>query len=618
MHECEDVANGSIVAPWRTDKYNSLAAHGMRARTARSIPFHRGWRVLDTPRTHDDPAFVREQSVRPERDRPTISEHATAIIVVVVCMVAGLILRWLLATRSGLWRDEALFLSVVQLPTTSDMLDFLRNHESHPPLFYLVMRVWLAAFGGSDTVAMALPILIGVAQIPLLYYVGKRLSGTATGLIAAALGAFSPLLAEFSAEVRPYSLLPLLTLLSAYLLYQALADGRARTWTGYALVTLALVYTHNWAWLPVAAEWLIVFFFLIRSRQVPRSRMLAFILAVVGVVAGYSPWAPVLLQQSRHAGYPADASLAMHATELLPVTLFGARYPYGQAVAAAMLLLVTGGILYGRRQMASKQAPAMPPTPSVLLPLLLLGGVPVVTYVLAALCDIWKAMLFAHCLAIVTPCAIVVTAHLLRSQPWLPVTAPRGRQIAVWGATLLLLAVYIAANADVLRYGRSNAREVARGVAVRARPDDLIVVVPDYLASSFNHYYPLPNPEICFPEPYRVAAVPFNDVEARMRDPAAIQAMVTALLQCRASGRRVWYITNRELITHEVREGFTLPPPGPGSQSLVVINRVNQVRRAIVEVMGRPNPDVVTTDPKNLNDHQECLCAYLFDRSGKK
>jgi uncharacterized membrane protein len=141
-------------------------------------------------------------------------------VLVAAVTLFALVLRALFAARSGLWRDEALFLFVAQLPSWGAMLDFLRFHESHPPLFYALMRAWLAVAGSSDAAALVPPVLFGTLLAPCLYAVGARVFSRRTGMIAALLAAVAPLLVEYSAQVRPYSLLPLLCLLSTYFLWR--------------------------------------------------------------------------------------------------------------------------------------------------------------------------------------------------------------------------------------------------------------------------------------------------------------------------------------------------------------------------------------------------------------
>src|SRR5579864_7836731 len=145
---------------------------------------------------------------------------------VLILTVAAFVLRWMFATRSGLWRDEALFLSIVRFPQVSDIIAFLHYHESHPPLFYLMMRGWLRVVGDSDNSALLMTSLIGALIVPATYLCGRRVFGRPTALMAALFTAISGSLGENAGLARPYSLLPVLTLLSTYLLWPLLYDGQ--------------------------------------------------------------------------------------------------------------------------------------------------------------------------------------------------------------------------------------------------------------------------------------------------------------------------------------------------------------------------------------------------------
>jgi mannosyltransferase len=94
-----------------------------------------------------------------------------------VLFIAGLsalalAVRLVIGLRGGLWRDEALFLSVIRLPSWEAMFSFLRLHESHPPLFYVLMRLWILVFGDTDARSVIPPVIFGVVLIPAIYYVG--------------------------------------------------------------------------------------------------------------------------------------------------------------------------------------------------------------------------------------------------------------------------------------------------------------------------------------------------------------------------------------------------------------------------------------------------------------
>jgi len=59
--------------------------------------------------------------------------------------------------------------------------------EPHPPLYYMLMLGWTDLFGTS-VLALRLPsALCGIACIPMIYALGAREAGKATGLVAAAM-----------------------------------------------------------------------------------------------------------------------------------------------------------------------------------------------------------------------------------------------------------------------------------------------------------------------------------------------------------------------------------------------------------------------------------------------
>ena len=51
--------------------------------------------------------------------------------------------------------------------------------DTHPPLYFMLLRGWREAFGDTPTVARGLSVLAGVAGVPLLFLLGRELLGAA-------------------------------------------------------------------------------------------------------------------------------------------------------------------------------------------------------------------------------------------------------------------------------------------------------------------------------------------------------------------------------------------------------------------------------------------------------
>ncbi len=538
----------------------------------------------------------------------------TAILLALALLLA-VGLRLLLAARSGLWRDEALFLFVARSPTAGALLDFLRGHESHPPLFYFLMRMWLAVWGDSEAAALALPVLLGVALVPAMYLVGSRMFSRRTGLIAAALAAASPTLSLHSALVRPYSLLPLLCLLSIYFLWRGLEGGVQRAWALHAAFTLGLLLTHNWGWLVYAGQAVMAAVLIALPGGRPRMALVRpWVLAQLGVLAAYAPWIPALLFQIEHAGHgpapvsaPGAALLAFARTTLLfPGTQVDVTsentWPLSGAFAGALLLLLM--VLAFRRVLRPAGQPAGAGGQRAAL--LLLAGVPLVAVGVAIALSAKSYLLPPRCLATVVPCVLLAAAHGIASlaapaRPLVPVTA-----IAA------LVAVSLASSLAQINDIKSNARQVAEAVAAATRPTDLIVISPEWIASSFNYYYKPDNPQICYPHLGREGAVPFNDQRERFLDPEAYRRARARLEEARRAGGRGGLIMDRDhlidldnrLLDREVLPETIL------SAGFVGMIRTNQLRKHLTELYGPPDTGVVPPD-RRLGD--EIFVALLFD-----
>jgi hypothetical protein len=448
-----------------------------------------------------------------------------------------------MARRSGLWCDEAQFLWIVRMPSVAALLDFLWHHESHPPLFYLLMRIWLGIFRDSQAAALALPIMLGSALIPVSCWVGKRVFCNSTGLIAATFVAVSPELARYAGMVRPYSLLPLLCLLSTYWLWDGLSGRRVWPWAAHAMATLAMLLTHNWAWIALAAQWLVVAcWFALRRNRPTVSLLLRWVIAQFALLMAYSPWLPVLVYQSRHAGYdafPIDPLGVFAGFAELVVSL-----PAPVSVPVCMLLVVAAAWHAARRRTWLLSSGL-----TLRLSVLLFIGMPIAAYGLAAVVSIKKFLLFPQCMTTIIPCLLIAIAYGVASLSSMP------RLV-----TLVFTSIYLFFSLDELRDIKSNAREAAAVVAARAQPTDLIVVTPVWLASPFNYYYSLGNPQMNYPHEERRGAIDYNDLRARLLDPRSMAMARQRLVQARHEGRRVWLVTESGDPKSDAPESDQLPP----------------------------------------------------------
>lgn len=192
--------------------------------------------------------------------------------------------------QQSFWLDEAATLNVLH-HSFGSVFSAIVDHESTPPLYYLLAWVWSHALGYSEVAVRLLPALFGIATVAVVRSAAARVAGTRAGVIAGVLAAVNPLLVWYSQEARAYSLLALFGALSFHFAIRAVdgsADDRRELWRWGIVAALALC-THYFAVLFVAPEaaWLL-------WRRGARAR-----LPIAAVIACGLALAPLALAQRK-------------------------------------------------------------------------------------------------------------------------------------------------------------------------------------------------------------------------------------------------------------------------------------------------------------------------------
>src|SRR5437762_9547753 len=143
------------------------------------------------------------------------NSRSSALIITLLSAItaAGAVLRFHILTAKSFWFDEGASVGIARL----DWYNFVRilwRREANMTLYYLVLRGWLH-FGSGEWFIRALSALLGLATIPAVYLLGRRMFCARAGLIAAALLSMNAFHVRYSQEARSYSLTVLLCVLSS-------------------------------------------------------------------------------------------------------------------------------------------------------------------------------------------------------------------------------------------------------------------------------------------------------------------------------------------------------------------------------------------------------------------
>lgn len=300
-------------------------------------------------------------------------------------IVAGLtlvaaVLRIVHLGTEPLWQDEALTLRFAQLPVI-DLLRDLAEIDVHPPLYYLLLKVWILT-GTSEVHIRLLSLVFSTLTVPLLYATGRALGSRWAGAVAALLFATSALQVQYAQEARSYALVTFATTLALWALARLFAGGAAATsrfgaalrgrgrwrdelpWWVYVGATALALHLHSIAvFLPAAATGVAAVWWATEGRF-DRRFLVSWVAANTVVLLLWLPWLPFLFTQTvdvladtwmetpsrrsaqrilARAWAPAPGGLPL-LYALAALALFGAWSWRRRPFAAVLTLAVSGGV----------------------------------------------------------------------------------------------------------------------------------------------------------------------------------------------------------------------------------------------------------------------------------
>jgi uncharacterized membrane protein len=175
----------------------------------------------------------------------------TSILIGALVLIYVAVRVWRL-TDSCLWFDEIFGVHAAE-HSWGGMFWFVAQDLIHPPLFYVLLKVWVGIGGESLLWVRLFPVFFSVlALFPFLHLCGElKLSIRAT---AVALGflAVNGSLIKYAQEVRMYSMLLCISLFSIWFFARFFYRGK-NIWV-LTLVNVLLVHTHYFGWLIVVSE----------------------------------------------------------------------------------------------------------------------------------------------------------------------------------------------------------------------------------------------------------------------------------------------------------------------------------------------------------------------------
>src|SRR3989344_911860 len=210
-------------------------------------------------------------------------------MLIVLITILGLVMRLILANQS-FWLDEGASLMFAKLPV-NQLFEAIKT-DFHPPIFYGLLHYWLPLAGKSEWLIRLPFILLATLTIPALYLLAKEIFGSKSPvpILASLFLALNPLHIYYSQELRMYSLVTLLVVLSWYFLLR-----RKYLLTG--LLSFVGFFTFYGAIFNIISQ--TVYLLLTKEKNKPKT----FVFLVLPALIGFACWWPVFSVQLSNGNY---------------------------------------------------------------------------------------------------------------------------------------------------------------------------------------------------------------------------------------------------------------------------------------------------------------------------
>ncbi len=131
-------------------------------------------------------------------------------------LIISLFLR-LISLNQSLWLDEATTAIVARDYSWGDFLGKFLPADFHPPLYYVLVKLFAGLINNYSEVAIRTPsVIFGLLTVFLVYKIGEKIKNERLGLFSSLLLAVSPLHIYYSQEARIYVLTTFFVSLSVY------------------------------------------------------------------------------------------------------------------------------------------------------------------------------------------------------------------------------------------------------------------------------------------------------------------------------------------------------------------------------------------------------------------
>jgi len=246
--------------------------------------------------------------------------------VIVFGAVLAMAISLIIGSSQSVWFDEAY--SILLAKSSFSEIIRLSSIDTHPPLFYIILKIWGMIFGFSELALRSLVVLFFGASVITAGLIVKKLFGTKATLFSLALIILSPILLRYGFEIRMYSMAMFIGALATLVLINAVSlDNSSRKrlylFVVYGFLVAIGVYTLYY----LVLLWMAHFVWLLWRSLKNKDKILNslwFKSYLFGALL-FLPWLPIFLKQVNN-GALAQVGQSMTLENLVGVLSFNYLY----------------------------------------------------------------------------------------------------------------------------------------------------------------------------------------------------------------------------------------------------------------------------------------------------
>ncbi|NTW19518.1 MAG: dolichyl-phosphate-mannose--protein mannosyltransferase [Nostocales cyanobacterium W4_Combined_metabat2_030] len=176
----------------------------------------------------------------------------------------------------------------------ADTVNYLITSDpQHPPLYYVMVRLWASVFGDSPTGVRSLSVIISLLIFPSVYWLCLELfESPIVAWVAMALIAVSPFQLYFAQEARQYGLWMVEILISSAALLRAIRKENKSNWAVYSLTLILGLYTHLFTVLVIISQGI---YLIIQQKFRLTKTLINYLICTIAAFLIFLPWLIVFI-----------------------------------------------------------------------------------------------------------------------------------------------------------------------------------------------------------------------------------------------------------------------------------------------------------------------------------